>query len=117
MRNPERNRVEKLWLLAPSIGIDLPEEVVTARDKEQDLKAALAETNAAVAALPTEGSFHDELFAAGTPTDAYRQRLASVLAQRPLLERQQLHLSFVIERAENAVIAAVRSTADDIITD
>lgn len=116
-RNPERNRVEKLWSLAASIGIDLPEEVVAARDKEHALKAALAETNAAVAALPSEGSFHDELYSAGKSTDAYRERLGSALARRPLLEREQLHFSFAIERAENAVIAAVRSTADDIITD
>ena len=93
----ELARVRKLWPLAETIGIELPDVALAAEAKEANLQQALADTSAAIAALPTEAALVEELVATGGPTPAYRKKLAAVLSDKPLLEAQHKQLVWAVE--------------------
>lgn len=115
MRNPQRNRLGKLFELAPVIGIELPEEVVAARHKELRLEQSMAETQAALSSLPAAGDLMRMVYDAGGPTAEYERRVSEADAQRVVLEARQRDVPWALELAQDATIAAITSHADPII--
>lgn len=108
----ERNRVTGLVQRAELGGFAIPEPILSAIAKEQSLQEALAETNRA----STQPDFLGELNEAGTVPPGFTHRLAASLGEQEALKRQAILLTMAVEHAQERVVGAAQTHAEEIIT-